>query len=204
VVSIRWPRAARVVILTRRLTSSRLEMSPSHPPARTMGWGPGMTMVLFAATGQAGSPVPPSTKRARRAYDRIGRLQDTRRFYEDSVTRRLAELGAFEQARWVFELGCGTSRFAADLLRHRLPEGARYRGVEISPRMASLARRRLARWAPPAEMVLIQPPGRVLPGSDGQFDRFVARYGLDLPCTRMGVRSWLRRTGCSRPMGCCA
>jgi len=52
--------------------------------------------------------------------------------------------------------------------------------VEISPKMASLARRQLAPWAPRAEVVLIDPPGRVLPGSDGQFDRFVACYVLDL------------------------
>ena len=124
--------------------------------------------------------MPLSTERARRAYDRIGRLQDTQLFYEHAVTRRLAELGAFEQAQWVIELGCGTGRFAAELLQNRLTGGARYRGVEISPKMASLARRRLAPWGSRAEVVLIEPPGRVLPGSDGQFDRFVACYALDL------------------------
>ena len=80
----------------------------------------------------------------------------------------------------MFELGCGTGRFAAQLLRERLPASARYRGVEISPRMAALARKRLAPWVPRAEVVLIEPPGRVLPGSDGQFDRFVACYLFDL------------------------
>jgi ubiquinone/menaquinone biosynthesis C-methylase UbiE len=131
--------------------------------------------------------MPLSAERARRAYDRIGRLQDTQVFYEHAVTRRLAEYAAFEQARWVVELGCGTGRFAAELLRNRLPDGARYRGVEISAKMASLARRQVDPWAPRAEVVLIEPPGRVLPGSDGQFDRFVACYVLDLlayPYTR--------------------
>ncbi len=124
--------------------------------------------------------MPLSAKRARRAYDRIGRLQDTQLLYERAVTGRLAELGGFERARWVFELGCGTGRFAARLLRDRLPGSARYRGVEISPKMASLARRQLAPWAPRSEVVLIDPPGRVLPGSDGQFGRFVGCYVLDL------------------------
>jgi SAM-dependent methyltransferase len=124
--------------------------------------------------------VPLTVEQARHAYDRIGRLQDTQAFYEGAVTCRLAAIGGFEGARSVFELGCGTGRFAAGLLRNRLPPTARYRGVEISPRMASLARRRLAGWAPRAEVVLIDPPGRVLPGSDGQFDRFVACYVLDL------------------------
>lgn len=124
--------------------------------------------------------MPLGVERARAAYDRIGRLQDTQAFYEEAVTCRLAEVGAFDQARSVFEMGCGTGRFAARLLRDRLPGTARYRAVEISPKMASLARRRLARWAPRAGVVLIDPPGRVLPGSDGQFDRFVACYVVDL------------------------
>ena len=124
--------------------------------------------------------MPLNAERARAAYDRIGRLQDTQAFYEEAATRRLAEIGGFDQARSVFELGCGTGRFAARLLRNRLPRTARYRTVEISPKMASLARRRLAGCAPRAEVALIDPPGRVLPGSDGQFDRFVANYVLDL------------------------
>ena len=124
--------------------------------------------------------MPLNAERARRAYDRIGRLQDTQAFYEHAVTRRLAELGRFEEARWAFELGCGTGRFAAQLLRDRLAVTARYRGVEISPKMAALAHRRLAPWVPRSEVVLVDPPGRVLPGSDGQFDRFVACYLLDL------------------------
>jgi ubiquinone/menaquinone biosynthesis C-methylase UbiE len=124
--------------------------------------------------------VPLTAERARDAYDRIGRLQDTQAFYEGAVTRRLTDLGRFEEAHWVFELGCGTGRFAVELLRDRLPVTARYRGVEISPKMASLAHKRLARWAPRSEVVLMEPPARVLPGSDGQFDRFVACYVLDL------------------------
>lgn len=121
-----------------------------------------------------------SAERARRAYGRIGRLQDTQVFYERAVTRRLAELGRFDQARWVFELGCGTGRFGAQLLRGHVSASARYRGVEISPKMAPLARRQLAPWTPRADVVLIDPPGRVLSGSDHQFDRFVACYVLDL------------------------
>ena len=124
--------------------------------------------------------MPLTVERARAAYDRIGRLQDTQAFYEEAATCRLAEIGGFDQARSVFELGCGTGRFAARLLRDRLPGTARYRAADISPKMASLARKRLAGWAPRAEVVLIDPPGRFLAGSDGQFDRFVACYVLDL------------------------
>ena len=148
--------------------------------------------------------MPLNAERARDAYDRIGRLQDTQAFYEHAVTRRLADLGSFEHARWVFEnLGCGTGRFAAELLRDRLPANARYRGVEISPKMASLARKRLAPWAPRAEVVLIDPPGRVLPGSDGQFDRFVACYLFDLLAYHhAGIALGARLVGFSRRTRC--
>jgi ubiquinone/menaquinone biosynthesis C-methylase UbiE len=124
--------------------------------------------------------VPLTVEQARRTYDRVGRLQDTQVFYERAVTCRLTEIGRFAQARSVVELGCGTGRFAAWLLRNSLERTAYYRGVEVSLKMATLARKRVAPWAPRAEIVLIDPPGRVLPGADGQFDRFVACYVLDL------------------------
>ena len=48
----------------------------------------------------------------RRPYDRIGRSQDTQRFYEDPPTDHLWEFTDFETAASVVELGCGTGRFA--------------------------------------------------------------------------------------------
>jgi ubiquinone/menaquinone biosynthesis C-methylase UbiE len=127
--------------------------------------------------------MPLGADEARRVYDRIGRLQDTQRFYEDAATSRLARLAELDHARSVFELGCGTGRFAEAELRAALDQGARYTGVEISPRMAALARRRLAPWAPRARVELIDPPGRALPGEDGGFDRFLAAYVFDLLST---------------------
>jgi SAM-dependent methyltransferase len=124
--------------------------------------------------------MPLAPEHARRVYDRIGRAQDTQAFYEDAATSRLAELGAFAKARSVFELGCGTGRYAAGLLREWLAPDARYLGVDVSPRMVALARDRLRGWAPRAEVALLGPPGRELPGADGGFDRFVATYVFDL------------------------
>jgi SAM-dependent methyltransferase len=80
----------------------------------------------------------------------------------------------------VFELGCGTGRFAARLLWGRLPADAHYLGVDVSPRMVALASDRVARWAPRAEVMLIEPPGQVLPGGGRAFDRFVATYVFEL------------------------
>jgi SAM-dependent methyltransferase len=120
-----------------------------------------------------------SREQARRVYDRIGALQDAQAFYEDRALRILLEHGDFASTLRVFEFGCGTGRFAARLLSDHLPAAARYRGVDQSPKMVELARRRLAPHASRAEVVL----------SDGSpptaepvayYDRFVSNYVLDL------------------------
>ena len=124
--------------------------------------------------------MPLDAQEAARVYDRIGRLQDTQRFYEDPATTRLAELADLGQARSVYELGCGTARFAVGLLRDRLSAQARYVAADVSPKMVGLARRRLEPWAPRARVELVEPPGSELPGEDGAFDRFLAAYVFDL------------------------
>lgn len=43
--------------------------------------------------------------------------------------------GAFETATHVFELGCGTGRFAERLLERHLPATARYKGIDLGPTM---------------------------------------------------------------------
>ncbi len=124
--------------------------------------------------------MPLDAEGARRFYDRIGRGQDSQRFYEDPATHRLAGPARLAGADRVYELGCGTGRYADWLLGAVLRPEAVYLGVEISPVMARLAGERLARFAPRAEVVLIDPPGRTLPGEPGSFDRFVANYVFDL------------------------
>ena len=49
-------------------------------------------------------------------YDRFGRKQDAQAFYEDGALDDLIDHAAFEQVEKVFELGCGTGRFASRLL----------------------------------------------------------------------------------------
>jgi SAM-dependent methyltransferase len=124
-----------------------------------------------------------------RYYDRIGRGQDTQRFYEDPATNLLLELGAYDRASAVVELGCGTGRFAAKLLEGRLPTGATYRGFELSERMTRIAADRLRPWSGRAAAAHIdgEPP---LPLETGSADRFIANYVLDL-MRRSGARRWL-------------
>ena len=111
-------------------------------------------------------------------YDRIGRLQDWQAFYEDPATERLITNAGFDDARRVFELGCGTGRFAALLLDRHLPPDGRYVGVDISPRMVQLASARLRPWSDRAEVHLGDSADHLLP--DGSADRFVANYVVDL------------------------
>lgn len=135
----------------------------------------------FERLGDAYSrSVPLDAVGARRFYDRIGRFQDTQRFYEDSAVDRLVELGEFEEAQSVFELGCGTGRLAANLLGTVLPSGARYVAADVSPVMVQIASRRLSPWADRADVKLLEAPALSLPCDDATFERFVATYVFDL------------------------
>jgi ubiquinone/menaquinone biosynthesis C-methylase UbiE len=116
---------------------------------------------------------------ARRVYDRIGAHQDSQAFYEDRAVGRAVQHAGFAEARRVFEFGFGTGRFAERLLSDELPQEARWRGVDVSPEMVRLARRRLARFGARAEVVQSDgsPP---LDEPAGAYDRFVSNYVLDL------------------------
>jgi len=120
-----------------------------------------------------------SHQEARRAYDRIGSLQDSQRFYEDPATSRVLQHGAFTSAESVFEFGCGTGRFALRLFEEYLPDTARYRGVDVSPRMVQLAQARLASYSSRAEVILNggDPP---VDEPTESYDRFISNYVFDL------------------------
>jgi len=118
-------------------------------------------------------------EQARRVYDKIGKLQDTQAFYEDSANAVLLAHARFEGARRVFELGCGTGRLAAKLLSSHLPADALYRGVDVSPKMISLARERLTAFADRASVRLVEGEPR-LDEPAAAYDRFVSTFVLDL------------------------
>lgn len=118
-------------------------------------------------------------QQARRTYDRVGSLQDTQWFYEDRATARLLQNGDFASAESVFEFGCGTGRFARRLFQEYLSSTASYRGVDLSPQMVRLARKRLASFAPRAEVVLTE-GGPPVAEASASHDRFVSNYVFDL------------------------
>jgi ubiquinone/menaquinone biosynthesis C-methylase UbiE len=126
-----------------------------------------------------GGPRMLSHQEVRGFYDRFGSKQDWQRFYEDIATEALFENAELSKAEAVVEFGCGTGRFAEKLLEKHLPLKAEYIGVDISETMVALARKRLHRFGPRAQ-VLRSDGSLHLPFEPGTFDRFVANYVLDL------------------------
>ena len=126
--------------------------------------------------------MPLDAASARAVYDRIGRLQDSQRIYEQAPVDQLEHLADLADSDSLFELGCGTGRLAADLLTRTLPATATYHGVDVSPKMVELATRRLAPWRSRARVTLLEPPAVELPAGDASADRFVATYVFDLLC----------------------
>jgi SAM-dependent methyltransferase len=120
-----------------------------------------------------------SHEQARRFYNRIGRGQDARPVSERRALAALAAQADFGHARAVVEFGCGTGRFAARLLRERLPGDATYLGFDVSPRMVELASAAVAPWAGRARIELTS--GVVLlPIADASADRVLSTYVVDL------------------------
>jgi ubiquinone/menaquinone biosynthesis C-methylase UbiE len=120
-----------------------------------------------------------SHQQARSYYDRFGSKQDSQAFYEDRAKEQLVAHADFEHAHRVYEFGCGTGRFADDLLSHYLPPSASYRGVDVSSTMIQLSRERLARFG--SRVQIGQSDGAPKLGvADQSVDRFVSNYVLDL------------------------
>lgn len=120
-----------------------------------------------------------SYQQAKTFYDRFGKKQDWQSFYENVATEALVLNGAFDEAKCILELGCGTGRFGERLLERDLPSEARYVGVDISDTMVALAKERLNRFGERAEVYLTDGSPKLDFGA-AAFDRFVSNYVLDL------------------------
>lgn len=115
---------------------------------------------------------------AARVYDRIGRVQDWQAWYEDPALNDLLTHADLATAGSVLEVGCGTGRTAARMLE-TLPEDARYLGLDVSPRMVSLATERLRFAGARAEIRSVD-GSLPLPVADASVDRVVSVYVFDL------------------------
>jgi ubiquinone/menaquinone biosynthesis C-methylase UbiE len=118
-------------------------------------------------------------QQAKAYYDRFGSKQDSQAFYEDRAKDQLVAHADFEQARAVYEFGCGTGRFAEDLLSHHLPPTAIYHGIDVSSTMVQLSRERLAKFGDRVQ-IRHSDGAPKLDEVDHSIDRVVSNYVLDL------------------------
>jgi ubiquinone/menaquinone biosynthesis C-methylase UbiE len=116
---------------------------------------------------------------ARIFYDRFGKRQDSQAFYEDAALDDLIGRAEFDQAEKVFELGCGTGRFAFRLLTNHLPPSASYLGIDLSQTMIEIAKERISPYQERAKVAQSDGPMR-FPIPDHSVDRVVSTYVLDL------------------------
>jgi ubiquinone/menaquinone biosynthesis C-methylase UbiE len=116
---------------------------------------------------------------ARTFYDRFGKKQDAQAFYEDAALDELTAHAAFEQFEKVFELGCGTGRFASRLLTKHLSLSASYLGIDLSQTMIAIAEKRLLPYKERAKVS--QSDGSMhFPLPDHSVDCVISTYVLDL------------------------
>lgn len=109
-------------------------------------------------------------------YDSFGARQDNVGYYEDVTLAELTRFAKFEAATSIVEFGCGTGRFAEEMLHLN---NASYWGCDISATMIELSHKRLAKFG--GRVTLVKSSGEtVLPLQDGLCDRFVSNYVLDI------------------------
>lgn len=128
------------------------------------------------------------TQKVARVYDRIGALQDTQAFYEDPALDVILRHSKFEDAKRVYEAGCGTGRVASRLLRDILSPQALYIGADVSERMVSLASNRTQQWRRNARIVQAD----VTQFDPGIVDRVLSLFVVDL-MDDASIKQFLRR-----------
>jgi ubiquinone/menaquinone biosynthesis C-methylase UbiE len=120
-----------------------------------------------------------TSSQARAYYDKFGKKQDLQGFYEDPALDDLVAHAGFQNARKIFEFGCGTGKFAERLLAEYMSPSATYFGCDVSSTMVGLATHRLLDYGKRAKVVWTN--GIVhFPLPDQSVDRIVSTYVLDL------------------------
>ena len=188
-------------------TRRRTGQPPTHHPSddgHTPGGHPAEAHIprLHSFGRRRFDAMPLDALSARRVYDRIGRFQDSQHVYEDVATGCLTASGTLRAEHFNVRAWLRTGRYAASLLATALPPTSTYVGVDVSPKMVSLSRSRLAPLFPRARVELLEPPALVLPAGAGTVDRFVAAYAFDLSRRMMHRRCSAKLLVCSRQAGC--
>ncbi len=141
-----------------------------------------------------------SASQAQLFYDRFGSRQDAQGFYEDAALAALAAHLDCADATRVFELGCGTGRFAEMLLTGYLPHDAHYAACDLSQTMVGLARTRLGRFG---DRVQVWQAGASasFPAQPAAYDLVLSTYVLDLLAPGDIARVLAQAARCLRPGG---
>lgn len=112
-------------------------------------------------------------------YNAFGIRQDGSGYYEDATLADLISHANFDSAKSIVEFGCGTGKFAENLLNNVLQNDATYWGCDVSSTMIELTKKRLLQFN--ARAVLYKSSGEfVLPLPNEYADRFVSNYVLDI------------------------
>ena len=120
-----------------------------------------------------------SRAEAKKFYDNFGRKQDWQGFYENKAIDRLIKNSDLKKAESIFEFGCGTGKFAKDLVENHVSGHCRYLGIDLSETMIEIASQRLKPFETRATVQLSD--GTIaLNFSDNSFDRFISNYVLDI------------------------
>ena len=148
-----------------------------------------------APSGRAsdrGNAAP--TAEVRSMFDRIARVYDPMNlaisaFQEPRWRRRAVELSGARPGQRLLDVATGTGKVAADLHRRAQPGGS-VLGVDISPGMIEVARRRFGD-RPGLEYVVGD--ALALPTEDGAFDAATIAFGMrNLPDYRAGFAEMAR------------
>lgn len=124
-------------------------------------------------------PTLLTPQQTREFYNKFGAKQDSQQFYERPVVEDLIAHSAFSDAFSVFEFGCGTGRFAKELLSSILPDDAKYVGYDISETMVELTENQIALFGNRAKVYLTD--GTIkFDLADQKFDRVISNYVLDI------------------------
>ncbi len=84
---------------------------------------------------------------------------------------------SFHPGGQILDLCCGTGMITRDLAK-RLKSGGRVTGVDLSPEMLEIAKKRLSRKSLSARVDLVQSDASGLPFASGSFDWIIIGYGL--------------------------
>jgi len=120
-----------------------------------------------------------SALEAQAYYNWFGKKQDSQGFYENPALDDLIAHANFQNARMVFEFGCGTGKFAERLLNEFLPSSASYICCDFSPIMVGLTKKRLDKHS---KLVKVRQSDGIVyfPQPDHSANRVIASYVLDL------------------------